>query len=91
MEEKGDGIEQYDFKGEEDKEGCFVIVVVIVDFVVGDEIQLSFSEGDELIIFSKEFIDWWWGEFDRKCGYIFVFYVILVVDYVRNFIIYYEW
>ncbi|XP_068683864.1 protein arginine N-methyltransferase 2-like [Montipora capricornis] len=91
MEEKGDGIEQHDFKGEEDKEGCSVIVVAIADFAAGDETQLSFSEGDELIILSKESTDWWWGELDRKCGYIPVSYVTSAADYARNFTTYHEW
>ncbi|KAJ7373363.1 protein-arginine omega-N asymmetric methyltransferase [Desmophyllum pertusum] len=41
-------------------------VVAISDFVAGDETQLSFNEGDELVILSEESSDWcgvnWMGD-----------------------------
>ena len=67
------------------------IVVAIAEFVAGDETQLSFSEGDELVILSEESADWWWGELNGLCGYIPISYVVTETDYARHYTHKHEW
>lgn len=66
-------------------------VVAISDFVAGDETQLGFSEGDELVILNEASSDWWWGELDGECGYIPVSYVVTKEDYASHYIESHEW
>ena len=66
-------------------------VVAISDFVAGDETQLGFTEGDELVILSEASTDWWWGELDGLCGYIPVSYVVTEADYVSHYVENHEW
>ena len=57
------------------------IVFAISDFTGGDETQLTFSEGDELVILSEASSDWWWGKLDGLYGYIPSSYVVSETDY----------
>ena len=67
------------------------IVFAISDFTAGDETQLTFSEGDELVILSEASKDWWWGELDGLCGYIPASYVVSETDYASHHIENHEW
>ena len=59
-------------------------VVAIADYRTQDPTQLSFSEGDQLVIISKESASWWWGELDGSCGYIPVTYIVNDAEYVNQ-------
>ena len=67
------------------------IVFAISDFAAEDETQLTFSEGDELVILSEASNDWWWGELDGLCGYIPASYVVSETDYASHHIENHEW
>ena len=67
------------------------IVFAISDFTAGDDTQLTFSEGDELVILSEASKDWWWGELDGLCGYIPASYVVSETDYASHHIENHEW
>ena len=79
-EEKGEKVEQ-----------CPKTVVAIADFFASDDTQLSFSEGDELVILNENSIDWWWGELDGSLGYVPVSYVTSEADYAKHFTSNHEW
>lgn len=88
---KADEVKQHDLEEKLGGNHCPLVMVAIADFIAGDETQLSFSEGDELVILNKKSTDWWWGELDGMCGYIPVPYVTSAADYVRNFTSSHEW
>ena len=67
------------------------LVVAIADFVAGDNTQLSFNEGDELLILSEESSDWWWAELDEVRGYVPVSYIVPVAEYVSHHTRNHEW
>ena len=80
----------YQMRKEEKKQGAKT-VVAIADFFARDETQLSFSEGDELVILSEESTDWWWGELDGTRGYVPVSYVATEADYARHYTNHHDW
>jgi len=73
------------------KTQCPKTVIAIADFVAGDETQLSFIEGEELVILNEQSSDWWWGELHGLCGYIPVSYVVTEGDYARHYTNNHDW
>jgi len=67
------------------------IVFAISDFTGGDETQLTFSEGDELVILSEASSDWCWGKLDGLYGYIPSSYVVSETDYASYYRENHEW
>ena len=67
------------------------IVFAISDFTGGDETQLTFSEGDELVILSEASSDWWWGKLDGLYGYIPSSYVVSETNYASYHRENHEW
>lgn len=44
-----------------------------------------------MIILSESFSVWWWVELDEICGYVLVFYVVFVFEYLFWYIQNYDW
>lgn len=78
-------------KGGKKREECPKTVVAIADFFARDETQLSFNEGDELVILSEQSVDWWWGELEGVRGYVPVAYLTSEAEYVKHFTSNHEW
>ena len=67
------------------------LVVAIADFVAEDKNQLSFNEGDELLVLNKNSSIWWWAELDEKFGYVPVSYVVPVSEYLSRHVQNHDW